>query len=110
MPAVTTDITIEQGATWAHGWMVNCNGDPIDATWTARGQIRARASDTAVLHQFAADVTALEGAVVIAVDPEESAAWDWRIGVYDVEVVNADQSLTLRVAQGRVIVSPEVTR
>lgn len=109
MPAVTTDLVIEQGADWSHGWLVIVNGDPIDATWTARAQVRPSAEATVVLYEFAPTVNP-DGSVVLGVDAAESAAWDWRVGKYDLEVESADASITLRVAQGAVKVSPEVTR
>lgn len=109
MPAVTTHLTIEQGTDFSHGWSVKVNGALINATWTARAQIREHAAATTVLHTFAASVNS-DGSVVIAVTPAQSSAWTWRSGTYDVEIVNADASLTLRVAQGSVQVSPEVTR
>lgn len=109
MPATETDLRIEQGTDWSHGWAVTVEGDAIDATWTARAQVRkSRLVTSELLHEFAAEVTA-EGAVVLAVTPAESSAWDWTSGQYDVEITNADESLTLRVAQGRVTVNREVT-
>lgn len=109
MPAVTTDLAIEQGADWSHGWLVLFDGDPIDDTWTARAQIRATPEATVVLYEFAPTVNP-DGSVVLGVDAAESSAWLWRVGKYDLEVENADASITLRVAQGAVKVSPEVTR
>lgn len=109
MPAVKTNLTIEQGVDWSHGWLVKVNGAAINATWTARSQVRKHASLPDVLHTFAASVNA-DGSVVIAVTPAQSSAWTWTSAVYDVEVVNADASMTLRVAEGSVYVSPEVTR
>lgn len=110
MPATKTDLVIEQGTDWAHGWRVTVNGDPIDDTWTARGQIRRWVSSPdPPLHDFAASVDDT-GAVVIAVTPADSTPWTFEAGVYDVEVVNADGSITLRVAEGSITVDPEVTR
>lgn len=109
MPAVSTALAVEQGADFSHGWSVTVNGAPIDATWTARSQIRRHSSSPEVLHEFAASVNA-DGSVVIAATAAESSAWTWTAGVYDVEVTKADGSLKLRVAQGHVNVSAEVTR
>lgn len=109
MPATTTDLLIEQGADWSHGWLVTYNGEPIDEGWTARSQVRSGRLSPEVLHEFAADVT-VEGAVVLAVAASESSVWRWTRGVYDVEVVSPDGSVTLRVAQGSVAISAEVTR
>lgn len=108
MTARKQNLTIEQGVTWSHGWLVTVSGTPIDNTWNARSQIRAP-YDGSLLHDFSADVTA-EGAVVISVSPEQSSLWDWYDGVYDVEVSNFDGSIVLRVAQGKVTVSKEVTK
>lgn len=109
MTALKSDLTIEQGTTWSHGWAVTYNGTAIDATWTARGQIRERVSSTAVLYDLEPTVNA-DGSVVIGVDPATSSAWTWRSGVYDIEVVNDDGSVVLRIAEGRVSVAREVTR
>lgn len=113
MPAVTTNLTgsnaIEQGAEWAHGWAVTYNGDPIDATWTAKSQVRQYATSSPVLHEFLATVNP-DGSVVIGVSHAQSSNFTWTNGVYDVEVTNADESVVLRVAQGKVQVSSEVTR
>lgn len=108
MPTAKTDIIIPQGTDWSRGWAVTVNGAPIDDTWTIRSQIRRKPRSTRILHTLAASVVG--GNAVIAVAPEDSIPWTWRCGVYDVEIVNADESLTLRVAQGSVTVDPEVTR
>lgn len=108
MPALKSDLTIEQGTTWSHGWAVTYNGDPIDDTWDARSQIRKTIETVSTLHEFAASVNP-DGSVVIAVDPDDSSDWTWRGGVYDVEVESPD-GVVLRVAQGKIKVIPEVTR
>lgn len=109
MTALRSNLTIEQGTTWSHGWSVTYNGDPIDDTWTARGQIRASSRSEEVLHDFDPTVND-DGSVVVGVDADDSTAWEWFSGVYDVEVVNANESVVLRIAEGSVLVSPEVTR
>lgn len=111
MTAKDVPLTVEQGATWSHGWRVTYNGDPIDSTWTAAAQIRARSNaESTLLYTFANLAVDDTGAVVLAVPYEDSEAWDWGLGYYDVEVTNADESVRLRVAQGAVRVSREVTR
>lgn len=109
MPAIYTPLVVEQGVDFSQGWAVRVLGAPIDATWTARAQVRATRRSPDVLHEFAASVNP-DGSVVIAATPAESSAWTWTEGVYDVEVTNADGSLTLRVSQGPVEVDLEVTR
>lgn len=109
MPAVVTDLIVEQGTTWNWGWQVTFNGDPIDASWTCRSQVRAQKSSTTVLHEFTTEVNA-EGVALISVTPAESTSWTWVFGYYDVEVVSPDELVVLRVSQGTVKVDPEVTR
>jgi hypothetical protein len=105
---VKSNLTIEQGATFSRGWLVRLNGSPIDDTWSARGQIRNRIGGS-LLHDLAPSVNA-DGSVVFAIEDTVSSAWDWRKGVYDIETVNADESIVLRVAEGSVTIKPEVTR
>lgn len=108
MPATKTNLTIEAGTDWSHGWAVTVNGEAIDDTWTARSQVRRSAGSATVLHEFTASVDE-DGNVLIAVTPAETtvvrdedgelvSGWEWTSGKYDVEVTNADESLTLRVA------------
>lgn len=103
------DLHIKQGSTFSHGWLVTYNGAALDATWTARSQIRAKAESAVILHEFEVAVNP-DGSVVLGVDAETSSTWAWRSAFYDLEVVNADASVTQRIAEGRVTVSPEVTR
>lgn len=111
MPATDTDLTIEQGADWSHGWAVRYLGQAIDETWTARSQVRATTASPDVLHEFDAQVDA-DGNVLLSVTAAESSAWGvdtWTLGRYDVEVESPD-GFVGRVAEGYVTVSPEVTR
>jgi hypothetical protein len=111
MGAAKRDLLIEQGVTWSTAWSVTLDGvalDPADG-WQARSQVRAKITDTAVLHQFTTNLT---GSVVqLSVQPDESSAWTWRRGVFDVEIFDGeDPSRVIRIVQGTVNVSPEVTR
>lgn len=105
---VKSDLLVKQGATFGRGWLVRVNGVPIDETWTARGQIRSRVGGP-LLHDLAPSVNA-DGSVVFIIDADESSAWAWRKGVYDIEVSNSDNTITRRVAEGKVKIDPEVTR
>lgn len=109
MPAINRKLVIEQGSDWSHGFRVIVDGAYIDETWTAASQVRATAGSATVLYEFEPEVTE-DGAVILAVGAAESAAWTWREGVYDIEVTNADESVTLRIVEGKVVVDPEVTR
>jgi hypothetical protein len=111
MGAVKRDLTVEQGATWSTAWQVKLDGvdlDPADG-WQARSQIRAKIADTAILHQFTANL--VDSVVQLSVLPEESSAWTWKRGVFDVEIYDSgDPPRVVRIVQGTVSVSPEVTR
>jgi hypothetical protein len=108
MAAVSKDLAIEQGVTWAAAWHVKLDGEDLDpeAGWQARAQVRKNAAGS-VLHEFTCSVV---GSVVqVSVTAAESSAWSWRRGVYDVELFSVDGRV-IRVVQGAVSVSPEVTR
>lgn len=109
MTVSSTKLEVLQGSTWNYGWLVTVDDVVIDETWSAAAQVRADLDSQLVLHTFTAAVTP-EGVVVLDASAAESSAWNWRRGVYGVEVENEDGSLRLRVAQGVIEVEPEVVR
>lgn len=114
MPAQRYDFEIEQGASFALTWPVLQNGEPMDLTgYTVRSQVRKAAGDAALLHEFSnaeGNAAADSRGITISVAPAESSAWTWKHGVYDVELVSPNATTVVRVAEGRITVSPEVTR
>lgn len=111
MGAVTRNLVIEQGVTWSAAWAVQLDGaDLADADgWQARSQVRAVKTSGEVLHEFACSVTG--SVVAVSVLPEDSSAWAWRYGVYDVEIFDAsDPPRVVRIVEGSVVVDAEVTR
>jgi hypothetical protein len=109
MPALEYDLNIEQGSVFRRSIPVlNDAGAPIDLTgWSARGQIRLTYRDTGVAYEL--DLTAAGSTVELVIPAADSSEWQWRHGVYDVELLDADGTPT-RLMQGNVTVSPEVTR
>lgn len=110
---VKENLKIQSAVTWSWGWLQKVGDtietvEPIDSTWTAKAQIRTYPKTGQLLHEFAAEVTD-DGVVVITVDPATSEAWTWVDGYYDVKVSNPDQSIVIRVAEGKVTISQEVT-
>ena len=108
------DLRINQGETFQLAIPVlDENGDPASLSgMTARGQIRAHATAAAVLHEW----TVLNGGiafdgnnVVLTVPAASSAAWTFRTGTYDVELVAVDGDV-IRLIEGHVLVHPEITR
>lgn len=110
------NLTIPQGTTWSLQWPIAEEaGSVLDVTgWTMRAQVRHTPSSTTVLHEWS---TALGNATVtpdyieIRVSAEESTAWEW---IYDNAVFDAEVTLAngevVRLSQGSVTVSPQVTR
>lgn len=107
------DLVILQGATW--GVIIPvlaAGGGPADlAGWSVRSQVRSNRSSATVLHEWttvAGNATIDESNVVLTVDADESSAWEWTSGVYDVELFQGD--IVHRIKQGSVRVDPETTR
>lgn len=101
-----TDLAIPQGTTWSQAWQIT-GYDLTASTWSARSQVRRSARDEAVLHQFTASIT--DDIVTLSVEPDESTAWTWASGVYDVKLESND-GRAIRVAEGTVRVDRSVTR
>lgn len=122
MPRKQQRLTIVQGEDWSWRWPVlaQFDGGAQDLTgWTARGQIRATRTDPAVLYEWsvpAGNVAMVPNAgssiptnVQITVPAEDSAAWSFVDGVYDIELTDQAGKIT-RIAEGPVWVDGEVTR
>lgn len=110
------DLYIHQGATYRHDWLYVDDADqPIDITgYSARLQIRASEASTTVLYsattangQLVIDGAA--GLVMLAIPDPTNAAWTWRYGVYDLELVDPD-AVVDKIGWGKVRVKPEITR
>ncbi|MFI9845155.1 hypothetical protein ACIHFD_49610 [Nonomuraea sp. NPDC051941] len=87
---------------------------PLDLTGChVRAQIRPNHSRNApLLHDLAPNLAITNpagGVIALRIPGEASAAWAWRTGVWDLEVVDAGGA-PLRLLKGAVRVSPEVTR
>lgn len=113
-PPIRATLVIHQGTTWERRWRITDpdTGTPRDLTeWSARGQIRADHSTAAVLFEWAGDAITCDadGYVTVTVTPTESSAWGWNFGVYDIELLDPIGRV-VRIAQGAVRVSREVTR
>lgn len=108
------NLTIPQGTTWGVAWpIVDTEGRSVDLTgWSARSQVRSDVRTEDVLHEWSSEAGTAEldnSYVTLRVAPEVSTDWTWRDGVYDVELTSPDH-VVYRVAEGRISVSPEVTR
>lgn len=112
----TGDQAIEQGATWSRRFTwKDSAGVPVNfTTYTARMQIRSQRAAP----DFLVELTSANGGIVLGgaagtVDLRQTAvqtaAFAWASGVYDLELVAADGTVT-RFLEGEVEVSREVTR
>lgn len=105
------NLFIDQGADYAVTFPVKqTSGDPQDLTgWSARSQARALVTDSVVLHDFDDELSLVGSDVEIAVPASVSSTWPWSFAVYDIEIIDPVGAVT-RLAEGYVIVRPEVTR
>lgn len=116
MTAAQRDITIEKGATFRYSltWK-DSDSVPVDLTgYTARMQVRRKVdSDDTLLDLSSSngDITlgGSLGTIVIVASATDTAAIEGKVGVYDVEVESASGVVT-RIIEGKVTLSPEVTR
>lgn len=112
----TGDNAIEQGATFFRRmvWRDSANV-PVNLTnYTARMQVRASVTSTIVLLELAtANGGIVLGGALGTIDLKQTAiqtaVYDWKKGVYDLELVSLDGTVT-RLMKGAVEVSREVTR
>jgi hypothetical protein len=112
----TYNLTIYQGATFRQSiiWR-NADSTPIDLTgYTARMQIRKSVRATTTEADMTTEnsgivISALTGEIELNLTAVQTAAIDIQDGVYDLELIDADGTVT-RLMEGSVTVSPEVTR
>lgn len=104
----TDNLTIPQGETFAREYPVS--GVSLDGA-TARAQVRATQSGTGtLLYTFAAPVIdSVAGTVTVQVPDDDSWAFEWTSGYWDLYVYT-DAPSSVRVVGGTVTVSPGVTQ
>lgn len=109
-------LTIYQGATFKRRlrWM-DATRQPIDLTGcTARMQVREEIESPTVLLGLTTEnariaLGSAAGTIDLTIAATDTAALTWAAGVWDLEIVHPGGAVT-RLAQGSVVVSPEVTR
>jgi hypothetical protein len=109
----STSFTVTNGATGTYisGGIATV---PMNLTgYTAKLQVRSLPSDpdavlTLTTENGGITITPLTGFVAVTATATQTGAIDEGTYVYDIELVNG--SIVTRLAQGQVIVSPEVTR
>jgi hypothetical protein len=125
MPAANYNITIEQGASFSRTLTLkDSSGIPINLTgWTIRGQIRASQNASSALATFTGTVAnqgTNPGEATISLTPTQTAAIPQNPDattaqaktinyLYDIEGLRPDTSV-VRLLQGKVTLSPEITK
>lgn len=120
MPAMTAPaklkFTIYQGATFPKRltWKSGPVSAPVDLTGcTARMQVRSSVDSPIVLLSLTTEnggiaLGGTAGTIDLYVSAADTAAITWRSGVWDLEIVHPGGDV-VRLAQGSISVSPEVT-
>jgi hypothetical protein len=119
MAAAKLNLTIEQGVTFTRSITIKSNGTPVDiAGYTFAGYIRETHQDQKKLAEFtfAIQSPTSNGVVVMSLTATQTSAIPFIYGddgeikdyVYDVEMTVG--STVYRPLQGKIILSPEVTR
>ena len=112
MPAAKLNMTIEQGTTWSKGLELNRpDGSALDLTdHSFRGQMRATFGSADPAATFTCGIVeAAAGTVSIALDENTTTGITAGTYVYDIEMVNPDGTV-IRLMEGKIQVTPEVTR
>lgn len=120
MSAGVYDITIEQGTTFELALAIkNTDGSPKDLTgYTISGSIRTSAVSATVVEDFTCTITsAAAGLVTVGLTDSETSGIptsgstydEYTEYVYDIET-ESGSGVIERLLNGKVFVSPEVTR
>ncbi len=106
--AQKANITIDQGTTFSSGIdLLDGNDEPVNVTsYTARGQIRKHYSSS---NSVSFTTTLSNGSLVISLTANQTANMVAGRYVYDIELVDPSNTV-LRILEGIVTVTPEVTR
>lgn len=113
--AATYNLAIEQGADYQRQltWFDDA-GLPVNLTgWTAKMQLRTKASSETVLleltHTGGITLGGTNGTILIQINNTTTASFGFVSAVYDLELTSGSGQVT-RLLQGSVSVSREVTR
>lgn len=80
--------------------------------WAARMQARRTVGDDTVLFELTSGnggIVLGNGTIDVRISAQETSAYAWKNGVWDLELIAPDGTVT-RLLEGGVSVSPEVTR
>ena len=112
MAAGTYNFTLEQGSTFSRQITVQENGTALNLTgYTARMQMRSTHDSSTIALTYTSTIAspASNGIVNLSATASQSAAIEEGIYVYDLEIESGTGVVT-RLMEGKVTVTPEVTR
>ena len=111
MAAATYNFTIEQGATFTRLLTLKENESVMNLTgYSVASQLRQTHDTNVVTGTFTATVTnASAGQLTLSMTPSTTGAMEEGMYVYDVEITAPNENVT-RILQGRVTLTPQVTR
>jgi hypothetical protein len=111
MSAGTHNFTLEQGTTFSKTITVKQDGSALNLSgYTVRSQMRSTHDSSSVALSFTASVSdASNGKITISANDTQTSAVEEGIYVYDLEM-ESTLGVVTRLIQGKVTVTPEVTR
>ncbi len=111
MPAGTLNLTIEQGATFTNNMTVTVDSNTDITNFTFSGDIKTNKLSDHVLASFTFTKTdAANGAFTISLTSTQTASLPAGTHLYDISYVDSSDNSRLRLLEGNVTVSGEVTK
>lgn len=115
------DLVIPRGATVKKAWPIYSEGEPATLNgFFGRAQIRDMITEELIVDlphilSYGNDAGILvdieNSYVVLYIPAVASEGWNWKSGIYDIELYNEDTPpMVLRVVQGRIRQSRDMTR
>ena len=111
MAAGKYNFTLEQGATFSREITVQDSGSAMNLTgYTPRMQMRSTHDSSTIALTFTATIlNAAQGKISLSATDTLTSAVEEGIYVYDLEIESSGGTVT-RLMEGKVTVTPEVTR
>jgi len=111
MTAGSLNLSIEQGTTFVNNMTVNVDGSTDITNFTFSGQIRSEKLSDHVLATFTITKTDnAAGTFTVSLTAAQTATLPTGTLVYDIKYENSGDSSTVRLLEGNVTVSGQVTR
>lgn len=105
------NIVIDQGSTFSNNIVISSNnGLTMDLTnYTVSAQIRKWYNSTNAV-SFNASINAAASSINLLLDANTSSSMNFGRYVYDVKIINTLTNESIRIEEGIVTITPQVTR